>query len=32
MWNFGWQLDEFVASKSRGLALFQFSPRFVFIK
>lgn len=32
MWNFGWQLDEFVVSKAKGVALFQFSPRFVRFK
>ena len=31
MWNFGWQLDEFVG-RDGGVALFQFSPRFVSIK
>ena len=32
MFNFGWQLDEFVKSGESGKALFQFSPRFVKIK
>lgn len=32
MWNFGWQLDEYVGSPHGGKALFQFSPRFVSIK
>lgn len=32
MWNFGWQLDSLVPLGQRGMALFQFSPRFVRIK
>lgn len=32
MWNFGWQLDEYVANRGTGKAMFQFSPRFVRIK
>lgn len=32
MFNFGWQLNEFVLSEKPGVALFQFSPRFVSIK
>ena len=32
MFNFGWQLDEFLKSGQPGVALFQFSPRFVTIK
>jgi hypothetical protein len=32
MFNFGWQLDEFVGREVGGMALFQFSPRFVSIK
>ena len=32
MWNFGWQLDEFVKSGLPGVAMFQFSPRFVKIR
>ena len=32
MWNFGWQLDEFATGNVGGIALFQFSPRFVTIK
>ena len=32
MLNFGWQLDEFVKSGLPGVAMFQFSPRFVTIR
>jgi hypothetical protein len=32
MWNFGWQLDEFIKEKKAGKALFQLSPRFTTIK
>ena len=32
MFNFGWQLDEFVGRETGGMAMFQFSPRFVSIK
>lgn len=32
MFNFGWQLDDFVKSGKPGTALFQFSPRFCMIK
>lgn len=32
MWNFGWQLDEFVPEGKKGKAMLQLSPRFVRIK
>lgn len=32
MFNFGWQLDDLIREKKSGMAMLQFSPRFVRIK